>query len=1002
MIAHMKRSRIARIALWITLGPCFAGGVTVVHAQERACTTAETRQAALAVRDTPVSSEGTREARLAANRVRLNAALVLGDGAFMRRALEERVALADGAADGAEARLELARSEYVAGGQRRAIAIVDEVVDLADVPPVLRAEAAALAAYWRLDTAQFEQGRRPIERAETLHRALGEGIDPAQRARADASMSQARAQWALVRGDLDRYLEEARRAAAFARDRYRRVLAANSSDVCAPAAQLAVSSLDAANGMLVFALVRTGHTAEALSIAQGALARGAGGRYGGNALAGMQMRIARVHNARGHHAEALKATRDGLAALRSAGGEATSQRAAILHREETLALVGLERWADADAAYKAFIASVRSDAAALARTADPRLMAVLAAKNGRLPEALETIERNVRQRTAIYGADHAFTRDARGVRGMVHLLRGDATAAVADFDAYFAAFLDDAAVGRDSEVTAGRSQYAPTVNTEFLRYVAGQLGATRRLDPRSTDRLVQLTDRLSTGSTRQAIADSTARFLAGNPELAALVRAEQEERADLTATYGRITSSLLRLNDAALPPDDRAGLRAEVAKLQGEVTRRNARLAESGKALLARYPEYAALVNPAPPVVAAVRAALDPGETFVMLFPSAVGTFAWAVPQAGEPVVHLAAWREADVRARVHRFRTVLDIGSAPAGAVPEFDFALAHELYRELFAPLAPALKEARTLIVAAHGALATVPFGALLTAPGTELGSAPWLARSASIAQVPSPSAFVALRRAGRAAQAAPASLVGFGDPQFDAAAPAEPAKVRRLVTGEIALRAASYDAERGFEYRSIPPLPDTRDELIAIAKALGADPERDLYLGARATRRAVLTTDIASRRVVAFATHGLIPGDIPGLSKPALAMAATGQNGESPLLTLDDVLSLRLNSQWVVLSACNTAAGERDGEAMSGLVRGFFFAGTRSVLATHWAVDSAASQLLVTEIFGDAARDTRRSRAESVQAGQLALIGGKGNPAYAHPFFWAPYALFGDPSR
>src|SRR6185436_12696759 len=112
------------------------------------------------------------------------------------------------------------------------------------------------------------------------------------------------------------------------------------------------------------------------------------------------------------------------------------------------------------------------------------------------------------------------------------------------------------------------------------------------------------------------------------------------------------------------------------------------------------------------------------------------------------------------------------------------------------------------------------------------------------------------------------------------------------------------------------------------------LGADPKQDLYLGERATRNAVLQTDLSDRRVVAFATHGLMPGEIPGVSKPALALSvATSKPGvqsayESPLLTLDDVLSLRLNAQWVVLSACNTAAGEAEGSAMSGLIRGFFF--------------------------------------------------------------------------
>jgi CHAT domain-containing protein len=137
---------------------------------------------------------------------------------------------------------------------------------------------------------------------------------------------------------------------------------------------------------------------------------------------------------------------------------------------------------------------------------------------------------------------------------------------------------------------------------------------------------------------------------------------------------------------------------------------------------------------------------------------------------------------------------------------------------------------------------------------------------------------------------------------------------------------------------------------------------------------------------------------------VSKPALALAGVAPgSAESPLLTLDDVLALRLNAQWVVLSACNTAAGDAEGGAMSGLVRGFFFAGARSVLATHWAVESASAEALVSTTFRQAARDNAVGRAQALREAQLAMIDGKlGEGRWAHPFYWAPYALFGDPAR
>ena len=112
---------------------------------------------------------------------------------------------------------------------------------------------------------------------------------------------------------------------------------------------------------------------------------------------------------------------------------------------------------------------------------------------------------------------------------------------------------------------------------------------------------------------------------------------------------------------------------------------------------------------------------------------------------------------------------------------------------------------------------------------------------------------------------------------------------------------------------------------------------------------------------------------------------------------------MLTLKLNADWVVLSACNTAGAETGGQAMSGLVRGFFFAGGRSVLATHWGVESDSATALVGEVFRSQASNAAQSRAASLREGQLALIQGKiGGGKYAHPFYWSPYALFGDPAK
>ncbi len=123
---------------------------------------------------------------------------------------------------------------------------------------------------------------------------------------------------------------------------------------------------------------------------------------------------------------------------------------------------------------------------------------------------------------------------------------------------------------------------------------------------------------------------------------------------------------------------------------------------------------------------------------------------------------------------------------------------------------------------------------------------------------------------------------------------------------------------------------------------------------------------------------------------------------------LLTMDEILGLKLDADWVVLSACNTAAGNGAGaEAVSGLGRAFLYAGARALLITHWEVNSTVANVLVTDIFKRQAANPKLSPSQAMRRAKLAMIDGPGYAdtdggslfSYAHPVFWAPFALFGE---
>jgi CHAT domain-containing protein len=137
------------------------------------------------------------------------------------------------------------------------------------------------------------------------------------------------------------------------------------------------------------------------------------------------------------------------------------------------------------------------------------------------------------------------------------------------------------------------------------------------------------------------------------------------------------------------------------------------------------------------------------------------------------------------------------------------------------------------------------------------------------------------------------------------------------------------------------ALPPLPETADELRAIANELGAKP-KDINLGEAASVSKVKRAKLDDYRVVYFATHALVAGEVEKFAKvkaePALVLSIPEHPSDEDdgLLRARDVALLKMNADFVVLSACNTAAGDKPGaEALSGLARAFFYAGARSLV-------------------------------------------------------------------
>jgi CHAT domain-containing protein/Tfp pilus assembly protein PilF len=429
--------------------------------------------------------------------------------------------------------------------------------------------------------------------------------------------------------------------------------------------------------------------------------------------------------------------------------------------------------------------------------------------------------------------------------------------------------------------------------------------------------------------------------------------------------------------------------------------------------------QRAALSNPQPLAVKEIQALLSDGEALLMYATSEKASYVFAVTRKS------AAWKEialgtAALSSRVAAFRRGLDVEalrqSAEGGKPVLFNLGLANDLYAALIGPVEELTKEARHVLVVPAGPLTSLPFHLLVTEKPAaaipqlkDIGSyrdATWLIKRQAVSVLPALASLMALRRvASRDPGAKP--LVGFGDPVFDPAERAKALAERRAARTRVVVTRGYGDfwqgagIDRAKLARSLPSLLDTADELKAVAAKLGAA-AGDLHLGSDATEATVKRTALADYRVVYFATHGLVAGDVAGLGEPSLALTLPKQPSEldDGLLTASEVAQLKLNADWVVLSACNTAAADKPGaEALSGLARAFFYAGARALLVSHWSVDSQAATLLTTSTFALMKADPRLGRAAALRNAMLAYMDDKSSPLNAYPAFWGPFSIIGE---
>ncbi len=553
---------------------------------------------------------------------------------------------------------------------------------------------------------------------------------------------------------------------------------------------------------------------------------------------------------------------------------------------------------------------------------------------------------------------------------------------------------------------------------EWSRLYADMLWESGQKTPAGkADALLVLQD-IMAGRTSRALARSAATQAAGLSGAAGLAAERDAKTSELAALFARSESV-------------RAGSDADRALWQ-EIGTANAALETIDARLTAATPGYFELVKPALLDEPSARTLLADDEAFLTIVPTPRGTHSLVVTREGIEW-HRSEMTEAELTRHVRRL--LWDVGgnidvtleeeelwSAEGEGDFPFDRGTAFRLYEELIAPVSPALAGKRHLFTAATGSISSLPLGILVTekpvgidGDPAALRATPWFADKAAIVQLPSLQSLQLIRAvAGRDAPTG-SSMIGFGDPLLEgnAATRGVGGRVRAARGGSMPLASSMWRAASGetqladpAALRRLARLPGTERELKAM-EALVGPAQTKLFLAGAATESNLKAADLASSSVLFLAPHGLVAGEVGEIGEPGLVFTppAAASAADDGLLTASEVAALRIGAGWVILSACNTAAG--DGRAgapgLSGLARAFFFAGSESLLASHWPVRDDVAAVLTVRLFEILRADPRLSRAEALQRVEREIRNDTRDDPYlkswSHPSAWAPFSLIGD---
>ena len=483
--------------------------------------------------------------------------------------------------------------------------------------------------------------------------------------------------------------------------------------------------------------------------------------------------------------------------------------------------------------------------------------------------------------------------------------------------------------------------------------------------------------------------------VASDPVIGAKVRDRADLERQLTALRYRISDPANAGNLEALEVERQAA-QAKLFEIDAELGQ------------VQRF----STIDDRPATIAEVREALRPDEVFLKIAELNRNNYGIVITPE-ETAIYPIGPSDA-LKALSDEVRRSIDGRQKTDGKLVRFDVPAAYTLFRLVTGPATQQVSRASSLVIDPAGPLQRLPAGILVTDKASvdiyderrrsdpfNFTGISFLATEATISNVVSPRSFLVVRKLPPSTATKP--FIGFAEHVVPEGG-VELASAGVVSVGE----ACSAPLSRLFAAASQMP-PIDRQEVQIAANALGV-PQAPIVAGQAFTDQAIMEMNSLDQyAVLHFATHGLEEGVWACPKSPPALVTSFADNDSDGLLSFDEIGNLRLNANLVVLSACDTGSGvksaelarlsgqEEAGSTLQGLVRAFFTANARAVLATHWQASAGQDADEFVNAFYSSAR--ANSIGESLQIAQRTLIE---QPGYSHPFYWGPYFLVGDGSK